>query len=960
MANNIAVSITADVADLTAKMALAKVAVTDATKEMMAQAKAANGVMTPGLLAAADAQSHMSASLALVQREAKSASLSVQSIASSATAVAVASGGAVHGIGGIVREFAVLGREGVNGNFTRMAGSATILTQRLAALGPATLVSYAGVASLGAAALAAAGTLAYIAYQAYEAQKAAEGMAEAFALTGRGAGNSVDAIRGNVSALADMADISQKAAQALIAFDATHAQVDERIANAANQLIPQFTKAFGEQGVQELNKFKTELSGVSSGTIDQAVKKFNELNTTMLGFKPAQVQLIEGMIQAGDRIGAVNEILAEFASQGGAHIVSVKDQVVATQKELATAQARAAALAAEVSRPADPRLIGAIQAAARAAAADVAALAGRLKGLQAAAAQSSGESLGAAFASSHATLMSLRDSATRAKDAVHELHQEMDQRRAANPNDKEANDYFAHQAKVDHDLARREDPGDNKKPKTKKPKDDRVAEWNEELRAMQVASGEFFQDETAKELQFWQGKVAAAKGNAATLRAVEAKIYEASKTLARQDYQDHIADFDERIAADKNNWSKQQADIQEKVTYIAGKQGEESREYKRGLQDQETAQRDHSAKVVAEAERAAKEETDTLKHSLDQAQKAREDNAKASEVRLKSNAGASPFGDIKADEQIAAQQQQLNQQKLADNETLHSAETARLAKNVEDAKAKYGEDKDAYAAAIAAKRAEDQRYADAKQTLDAQLRLEQAQSVAQMKSKFESYISGTVSTMASGINKMISGQMTLKSFGVSVYQSIAREAEQQVVKMATTWIAQHVLMAIAAKLTGESQVASAPAGAAATMAASKVAVAALAGQAGAAGIASMAAAPFPMDLGAPAFGAEMAANALAMGSFAQGANVVPNDMIAQIHAGEAIIPKADNDRLINLTERGAGAAGSGSGGGGDHYHTHYSPTVNGQMPFADQLAAHEGHVITMIQRAARRGVRLSG
>jgi|GEM_PF-2551614 len=490
----------------------------------------------------------------------------------------------------------------------------------------------------------------------------------------------------------------------------------------------------------------------------------------------------------------------------------------------------------------------------------------------------------------------------------------------------------------------------------KKPHDDQVAKWSEELHEMEIASQDYFADQTQKELTFWQGKVAAASKSQKDLLAVQAHIFEASKALARQDYADHIADLNERIAADKSNWAKEQADIQEKATFIKSKQGEQAREYKHALQEQETAQRDHDAKTLAEVQRAAKEQTDELKRSLEAQQRAREDNAKVAEIGIKSKAGATPFGDIKADQQIAAQQQQLTQQKLADNETLHAAEAARLDAAVEAAKAKYADDKDAYAAAIAAKKAEDQRYADAKRTLDAQLQLEQAQSVQQMQAKYTSYIQGTVNATVSGLDKMISGQMTWKNFGISVYQSVAREAEQQVVKMATTWIVQHLLMGVASKALSATTAATGPAQVAATAATSKAQVAALAGLAGAGGVASMAAAPWPMDMTAPEFGATMQAAAISMGSFAQGTNFVPRDMVAQIHAGERIIPKADNDTLINLAARGAGAAGSSPGGGGDtHYHV--SSHFSGQEPLRDQLLQHEDTIISIMQTAVRRGVR---
>ncbi len=60
----------------------------------------------------------------------------------------------------------------------------------------------------------------------------------------------------------------------------------------------------------------------------------------------------------------------------------------------------------------------------------------------------------------------------------------------------------------------------------------------------------------------------------------------------------------------------------------------------------------------------------------------------------------------------------------------------------------------------------------------------------------------------------------------------------------------------------------------------------------------------------------------AFGSFAQGANVVPRDMIAQIHAGERIIPAADNSALM------AAVGGGRNAQGGTTVHLNYSPVIN--------------------------------
>lgn len=110
--------------------------------------------------------------------------------------------------------------------------------------------------------------------------------------------------------------------------------------------------------------------------------------------------------------------------------------------------------------------------------------------------------------------------------------------------------------------------------------------------------------------------------------------------------------------------------------------------------------------------------------------------------------------------------------------------------------------------------------------------------------------------------------------------------------------------------------------------------------AGAGGVASMAAAPFPINLTAPAFGASMAAAATSFGlaGFAKGTNELPTDMVAQIHAGERIVPQADNRELMRLVRIGAGvseAPGMRSGGSGNG---------NGS-PIHINISALDGHSV---------------
>jgi hypothetical protein len=93
-------------------------------------------------------------------------------------------------------------------------------------------------------------------------------------------------------------------------------------------------------------------------------------------------------------------------------------------------------------------------------------------------------------------------------------------------------------------------------------------------------------------------------------------------------------------------------------------------------------------------------------------------------------------------------------------------------------------------------------------------------------------------------------------------------------------------------------------------------IAAEAGKAGAGGVASMAAAPFPINLGAPAFGAAMSALAmgfLPMASAAGGYDIPANvNPVTQLHAREMVLPAKHADVIRAMADNGANSpAGSG-------------------------------------------------
>lgn len=89
----------------------------------------------------------------------------------------------------------------------------------------------------------------------------------------------------------------------------------------------------------------------------------------------------------------------------------------------------------------------------------------------------------------------------------------------------------------------------------------------------------------------------------------------------------------------------------------------------------------------------------------------------------------------------------------------------------------------------------------------------------------------------------------------------------------------------------------------------------------------------------------------AFGSFDKGTNFVPQDMVAKIHAGERIIPAADNSKLISAISSTHEVQASHT------IHFTYAPTINAppQMTLKDQLNTQGSDMLTWLYARVRDG-----
>ncbi|KUR73858.1 hypothetical protein AQZ49_19860 [Novosphingobium sp. FSW06-99] len=876
-----------------------------------------------------------------------------------------------HGSAGVTRELLVMGRELSRGNFNRMAGSATILAGRLGILTPSVVGTAAAIASIVA-------PIALASVAAYQFDQAQNDLL--ISTVGLGAASQLTAsqLMGAAASAAQYSGVSIRAAtEAASAFAGAGARSQAVVSSLVGSM-----KGYAALTGQDAADAQKKLAEA----MHDPVRGAEELNAELGILDSTQIKQIRTMSDAGDKAGAVAVIAealrqrvdqaksagAEFntifsksvtvlsddyewlgrvsaAYVGLAERVNIYNLATGNQVKQAQAQAAAAQSLQNLAQLKEASGQGAAIVGTTPEARDAEQrekLAGSMKILQAALAADTklhGANSDAVRADQAALADYKRaiDTYLPSAEKAHRLA-ELDQQLAEARKGKDSGriaDLTRQKTALDtagevmspQDAAQRaNDAAATAADKTRAPKakDDRVQQWTEQLREMKDASKDYFADEAAMDLSFWQGKLAAARSSATALREVEAHIHEANKTLARQAYEAQIADYNDQIEAAKGNWDKQKAIIAEKVAYIDSKQHEESRAFQDALKEQERAQQEHILTQLRQDQEAGAKVIENLRQQVATRKQISDEEAKIATSAIKDKEAGSFFGGAAAAKQEAAVKIKAIQDEIAATTTLQATQDAQLQKNVEAARAAGDIGVQDYKKAVAAKEALDAEWAAKQKALQDRLREEQQASIAAQKAAYASYISGTVNATVTGFSKMIAGQESFKQLGIGIYSSIVREVEQQVAKMATDWIVKHVLMAAASKLLGQSSAAAAPAGAAATVAAAKTSVVALAAQAGAAGVASMAAAPWPLDIGAPEFGGAMESAALALGSFAVGTNFVPTDMVAQIHAGERIIPKADNAALMQMTSRGAASGADSGGGRGGDTHNHFSPTIH--------------------------------
>jgi len=404
---------------------------------------------------------------------------------------------------------------------------------------------------------------------------------------------------------------------------------------------------------------------------------------------------------------------------------------------------------------------------------------------------------------------------------------------------------------------------------------DLMAQWEAELaqdklgfEQKMLAQGSFQEFSKQQEVDFWSAKLATGEAKGAQELTLEKKIADLKLAINKQAFDADIASLKEREAEFSKNADARVALAKVEAEKIGAAYGTISPQYEAAM------------KHVTEVERQA----------LDQQRQIAETYAKAEQAR--------DLESITSDEK--ALQAKLSNHLISAKQfeaaaiELENRKTAIEEAGVRDRLALIDPQHDPvlYAQLCAQIEAlETQHQARLKQIQqqgDSQLQQLQKQEMTVIQNQF-----------ASTITSMIQGTETFGQGMRKMLQTLVTDIASFLTKWAVQWAETQLLNLVSSKTT------------AATGVASQAAIA------GASGVASFAGAPWPIDMGAPGFGAEMFATALAYQGMAsaQGGYDIPAGVrpLTQLHAREMVLPAelADTIRM---------AAASGSRGGGNTTH----------------------------------------
>jgi hypothetical protein len=375
--------------------------------------------------------------------------------------------------------------------------------------------------------------------------------------------------------------------------------------------------------------------------------------------------------------------------------------------------------------------------------------------------------------------------------------------------------------------------------------------------AQGAAQGEFHEFSKQMELDYWQNILATTKLNTKEQLEVRKTIATLSYTIAKDSAEAQLATLKDQEAQFKGNLDAKLAIAQDYAAKVGRTYGLDSKQYAAAAKDILVIERDKVAQLLQ-----IDKERQTAIQALALAQVDRdEENAKlATDFHLQTNAQLLSEDQQFEDRRFAIKQTALQQEKSLIDPANDPVGYAKILTQLEQLESQH------------------------------EIKMQQIRSAAikEQNKDWTALFGNLQSGFANVISGYLKGTATFSQSIRALWVSIADAIIQVIAQVAAQWLVAEVAQLVFGR----------------TAAGEKVRQ--NAAVAGSGGVASWAAAPWPVDVGAPAFGASMAALA---GGFAvaAGGYDIPSGVnpLTQLHANEMVLPAT----LADTVRQGAGGGG---------------------------------------------------
>jgi hypothetical protein len=430
--------------------------------------------------------------------------------------------------------------------------------------------------------------------------------------------------------------------------------------------------------------------------------------------------------------------------------------------------------------------------------------------------------------------------------------------------------------------------------------------WKEQLQEQEEASGQYFKNNLKDEEAFWEQKLALVKSGSKDYIAIEHELYQIKSELAHQDLAEDLAAMHEEMATAQSGSIQKIQIASQEAERIGQAYGFQSAQYKAALAEMLKAGKEYSdAQVQLVADQINRQEQQML------AGVARDDAAQKAKYKAHEESSAQETAALVADEN---QRYAIESDAITKEMALYDQDSKQYQKLL-DEKLKATEDH------------------------TTQLQKINEQGAQQTQQAWDTAFKSIDSSVNSSIMGMVRGTETLQQAALKVANQIMTSMINSILQVAEKWVAGE------AQKVAASQTASAVLQALGLQDAlvshttqSTTAMADIASQAAVAAAGAFAATAAIPVVGpelAPAAGMQAYASVMAyesMASAAGGYLQVPQDMIANIHKDEMVLPSWAAQGVRNMigapgSSGASGGAGPQSSGGGASMNFTYAPTV---------------------------------